>query len=231
MRALPPLADSPHPLELLLDGLAVLVTDGRAAATPILQRAAKAVAEMPVEDVMRWGWIAPAASAATWDFDRYGAIFERQAQVVRDGGALAELPQHLNGLAWYRAFAGNLAGARLIVAEIDSVAAATGTPIPPFAALRLRSLQGSEAETAPMVEATVVQATAAGQGVATITAQWAAAVLYNGLARYDEAASAAGQVVAHALGSVHGQFRASRAHRGGRAPRRHRGVPRRPSSD
>jgi DNA-binding CsgD family transcriptional regulator len=199
VRALPPLADPPPPLELLLDGLAVLVTDGRAAGTPILQRAAKAVAEMPVEDVMRWGWIAPAASAATWDFDRYGAIFERQAQVVRDGGALAELPQHLNGLAWYRAFAGDLAGARVIVAEIDSVAAATGTPIPPFADLRLRSLQGSEAETAPMVDATIAQATAAGQGVAEITAQWAAAVLYNGLARYDDAASAAGRVAAHAL--------------------------------
>jgi DNA-binding CsgD family transcriptional regulator len=199
VRALPPLAEPPHPLELLLDALAVLVTEGRAAATPSLQRAAKAVAEMPVEDVMRWGWIAPAASAATWDFDRYGAIFERQAQLVRAGGALAELPQHLNGLAWYRSFAGDLAGARLIVAEIDSVAAATGTPIPPFADLRLRSLQGREAETSPMIEATVMQAAAAGQGVAEMTAHWAAAVLYNGLARYDEAASAASRVAADAL--------------------------------
>ena len=109
----------PHPLELLLDGLALVVTDGRATATPVLQRAAKAVAEMPVEDVLRWGWIAPAASASTWDADRYGAIFERQAQLVRDGGALAELPQHLTGLAWYRAFIGDLAGARLLVGEID----------------------------------------------------------------------------------------------------------------
>ena len=199
VRALPPLPAAPHPLELLLDGLALVVTDGRATATPILQRAAKAVAEMPVEDVLRWGWIAPAASASTWDADRYGAIFERQAQLVRDGGALAELPQHLTGLAWYRAFTGDLAGARLIVGEIDGVAAATGTPIPPFAELRLRSLQGRETETAPLIDATIAQAAAAGQGVAEMTAHWAAAVLYNGLARYDEAASAAGQVAAHAL--------------------------------
>ena len=102
VRALPPLPEAPHPLELLIDGLALIVTDGRAVATPVLQRAAQAIAEMPVEDVVLWGWIAPAASAVTWDFDRYGAIFERQAQLVRNAGALAELPQHLTGLAWHK---------------------------------------------------------------------------------------------------------------------------------
>src|SRR3984957_10368901 len=38
VRALPPLPLEPHPLDLLLDGLALVVTDGRAAATPVLQR-------------------------------------------------------------------------------------------------------------------------------------------------------------------------------------------------
>ena len=161
---------------------------------------------MPVEDVLRWGWIAPAASAVTWDFDRYGAIFQRQAQLVREAGALAELPQHLTGLAWYEAFTGDLAGARLLVAEIDSVATATGMPLPPFAALRLRSLQGREADTAPLIAATVEQAAAAGQGIAAVTAQWAAAVLYNGLGRYDDAARAAGEVVAHAMAPFMSNF-------------------------
>jgi hypothetical protein len=69
VRALPPLPADPHPLDLVLDGLALLTTDGRAAATPALQRAAKAVAHMPVEDVLRWGWLAGTASTATWDCD------------------------------------------------------------------------------------------------------------------------------------------------------------------
>jgi DNA-binding CsgD family transcriptional regulator len=199
VRALPRLPEAPHPLELLLEGLALVVTEGRAVATPVLQRAARAVAELPVEDVVSWGWVAPAASAATWDADRYGAIFGRQARLVRNRGALAELPQHLTGLCWYEALAGNFAGARMLVAEIDTVAAATGTPLPPFAALRLGSLQGREAETAPLIAITIEQATSAGQGIAAVTAHWAAAVLYNGLARYDEAATAAGEVVAHAM--------------------------------
>jgi len=199
VRALPPLPPEPHPLDLLLDGLALVVTDGRAAATPVLQRASTAVAEMSLADVIRWGWLSNAGNATTWDFDRYGAIFKRQAQIVRDAGALAELPQHLTGEAWYEAFAGNLEGARLLVAEIESVSAATGSPLPQFAVLRLRSLQGSEADTLPLIQITLEQAAAYGQGIAATTANWAAAVLYNGLARYDEAASAAAQVIAHAL--------------------------------
>lgn len=199
VRALPPLPAEPHPLELLLDGIALVVTDGRAAATPVLQRASAGIAEMSLEDVIRWGWVANAGNATTWDFDQYGAIFKRQARIVRDAGALAELPQHLTGEAWYEAFAGNLEDARLLVAEIDSVSAATGSPLPPFAALRLRSLQGSAADTLPLIEATMEQAAAYGQGIAATTANWAAAVLYNGLARYDEAASAAAQVVAQAV--------------------------------
>jgi DNA-binding CsgD family transcriptional regulator len=161
---------------------------------------------MPVDDVVRWGWIAPAASATTWDWDRYGAIFARQAQVVRDVGALAELPQHLTGLAWSKAFAGDLGGARLVVAEIESAAAATGTPLPPFAALRLRSMQGREGETSPLIEATLDQATTAGQGIAALTAQWAAAVLYNGLGRFDAAAAAAMDVAAHAMAPFMSNF-------------------------
>jgi DNA-binding CsgD family transcriptional regulator len=196
-RALPPPPAAPHPLDVLLDALALLTTDGRAAATPALQRAAKVVAHMPVEDVLRWGWLAGTASTATWDSEGASAIFERQAQLVRDAGALAELPIHLSALALDKVWTGDLAGAGLLVAESDSVVAATGSQLPPFAALRLRSLQGREAEASALIEATIQQATAGGAGLAVRVAQWAAAVLYNGLARYDQAVSAARRVTAN----------------------------------
>ena len=89
-------------------------TDGRIVATPILQRAATAVAQMPVEDVLRWGWMAPVASHATWDSDGSTAIFERQAQIVRDAGALAELPVYLSSLALDKVWNGDFAGAGLL---------------------------------------------------------------------------------------------------------------------
>ena len=182
---------------LLLEGLARMHTDGRAVSIPILQRAANAVAQMPEEDVLRWGWIAPMASHVTWDSDGSSAIYERQAKIVRGAGALVELPVYLSSLALDKAWNGDLAGARLLIAESDTVAAATGSQLPPFAALRLLSMQGREADASRLIADTIEQATARGQGLAMRVAQWAAAVLYNGLARYDEAAAAARQVTAN----------------------------------
>jgi hypothetical protein len=199
VRALPLPPAAPHPLNLLIDGLALLSTDGRAAATPALQRAVAALLDISVEDALRWGWLAPGAATAVWDDEGYRVIAERIVQLVRDAGALAELPVHLHALALERAWHGDFAGAGLLIAESDAVAAATGTQLPPLAMLRLRSLQGREAEAAALIEATIQQATAGGQGIAVMAAQWAAAVLYNGLARYDEAASAARQVTEYAI--------------------------------
>jgi tetratricopeptide (TPR) repeat protein len=155
--------------------------------------------DISVEDALRWGWLAPGAATAVWDDEGYRVIAERIVQLVRDAGALAELPVHLHALALERAWHGDFAGAGLLIAESDAVAAATGTRLPPLAVLRLRSLQGREAEAAALIEATIQQATAGGQGIAVMAAQWAAAVLYNGLARYDEAASAARQVTENAI--------------------------------
>src|SRR3954469_581553 len=202
IRALPPPAEPAHPLDLLPDALAPLTTGGRAAATPVLQRAAKAIAGMPAEDVLRWGVQGAAASSAVWDADGSGAIMERQARIVRDAGALADLPIHLSALATDKAWSGDLASANLLIAESDRVAAVTGSQSQTFAALRLLTLQGKEAEASTLIASTIEQTEAAGQGdgEAARMAQWGAAVLYNGLARYDEAASAAREVIADAIG-------------------------------
>ena len=194
---LPPPDGASDAKSLLLEGLARMHIDGRAAATPILQQAARALARTSEEELLRWGWMAPAASHATWDSDAASASFERQAHIVRDAGALAELPTHLSALALDRAWNGDLAGVRLLIAESDSVAAAIGNQLPPFAALRLLSMEGKEAEACALIEATIEHSTARGQGMAVRVAQWAASVLYNGLARYAEAAEAARQVTAN----------------------------------
>ncbi len=57
--------------------------------------------------------------------------------------------------------------------------------------MMLASLRGDQAEAAPLIEATVAQATTGGQGIAVAYAHWVAAILANGLARYDEALAAA----------------------------------------
>ena len=57
----------------------------------------------------------------------------------------------------------------------------------------LASLRGRQAEAGPLIEATIAEAAAGGQGIAVTYAHWAAAILYNGLGRYDEARAAAQQ--------------------------------------
>jgi DNA-binding CsgD family transcriptional regulator len=192
IRALPPPPEPPRPLDLLLDGLALLTLEGRTAGTPTLQRAANALLEISVEDVLRWGWMATAASDAVWDHEGMLATATRVLQLVRDAGALAQLPIHLSAVALARAWIGDFAGAALLVAEIDNVVAATGSRLGPGAALRLRSLQGREAETSALIASTIEHPAAGGHTIA-LYAHWAAAVLYNGLARYPEAAESARQ--------------------------------------
>jgi DNA-binding CsgD family transcriptional regulator len=191
VQALAPPLGTPGPLELLLDGMAELTTEGHAAATPTLQRAAEALAEIPAEDALRWGWAAIAPSTTLWDDEGMRAISTRQVKIVRDAGVLAQLPLHLASLAMSTSWTGDLAGVVSLIAEADSVAVATGTPFPPFTSMRLLALQGREADTSALTSA--VLASVGGQGIAAANAHWAAAVLYNGLARYEEAASAARQ--------------------------------------
>ena len=93
---------------------------------------------------MRWGVRGTAASSAIWDADASSAVLERQAEIVRDAGALAELPIHLSALAMDKAWNGDLATANLLVAESDVVAAVTGSQVETFAALRVLTLQGRE---------------------------------------------------------------------------------------
>jgi DNA-binding CsgD family transcriptional regulator/tetratricopeptide (TPR) repeat protein len=192
VQALLPRPGSPRPLDLLLDGLALLTTDGHAAAAPTLQRAATALLDIPLEDVLRWGWVAMAASNAVWDNDGARAISARQVQLVREAGALAGLPLHLSALGIANAWIGDFAGAASNIAEADSVAAATGSRFFPWALLRLRALQGREAEASAAIASAIKQAAGGSLGAA-IWAHWAAAVLYNGLARYEEAMASARQ--------------------------------------
>jgi len=197
VRALPSLPGTPRPLDLLLDGLALLGTDGRAAAIPALKRAAKAHTDMPMEDVLRWGSFSAQACALLWDIEGQHAISARQVQLARGAGALAQLPIFLNALGIATAWIGDFASAASLIAEADSVAAAIGSPVAPFTELKLRSLQGKEAETSALMAHAIELAATPCVPVAAISAHWAAAVLYNGLARYEEALSGARQATSN----------------------------------
>jgi tetratricopeptide (TPR) repeat protein len=90
-------------------------------------------------------------------------------------------------------WSGELGAAASLIAEADTVRAATGSRHVSSDAAMLAAFQGREAEAAPLIQATLEQAAAGGQGATVALAHWLAAVLYNGLGRYEEALAAARQ--------------------------------------
>ena len=192
-RSAPQPTDRPHPSDLLLDGLAQLITEGRAAAAPTLRRAVSAFRgeEISVEKGLQWAVLASSAAVTLWDFESWAAVIARHAELARDAGALALLSIALNGEGIVVTWSGDFAGAASVIAEADAVTEATGTRIAPYGGLLLAALRGREAEASALIEATIKDAIAGGEGLAVQYGRWATAVLYNGLGRYEEALAAA----------------------------------------
>jgi DNA-binding CsgD family transcriptional regulator len=182
-----------RPSDLLLHGFSLTFTEGRSAAAPVLERAARSFAgdDVTVEEVLRWGWLATAAAVMVWDYDTCLAVATRGVGLARESGALAVLAVSVNVLAQAVALAGESGSAASLIAEADGVTEATGTLVAPYGALVLAGLQGREAEAATLIDATIHDATAGGQGTAVQYARWARAVLLNGLGRYQEALAVA----------------------------------------
>jgi DNA-binding CsgD family transcriptional regulator len=187
-RALPR-SSHPGPVELLLDGLALYITDGLPAAAPVLAQAVSLFAGDSVSagDRLRWSYMTLFPPVLLWDDDGYRAIIARQTQLVRNAGALARLPLELASGGVAAAWSGDFEGAAALIAEAEAVCAATGSRVPAYAALVLACLRGSQAEAVPLIDAMINAAEAGGQGIAETYARWAATIFYNGLGRYEQA--------------------------------------------
>jgi DNA-binding CsgD family transcriptional regulator len=191
-RRLPP----PHPSrvgDLLLDSLTAQFIDGYAAAAPIRRRAVRAFRsdDLTVEDGLRWLWLASSEAAHMWDDESWSVLSARHVDMARAAGALSVLPLTLHSFAAAQVLAGELDAAASLVAELDAVQQATGTILAPYAALALAAWRGRDQEARDLIEGTLHQVVARGEGAGALIAQWARAVLANGLGRYDEAVLAA----------------------------------------
>jgi DNA-binding CsgD family transcriptional regulator/tetratricopeptide (TPR) repeat protein len=185
--------DARLPRDLLLAGLALVFTDGRPAAVPMLRRAVAAFASTDVspEEVLRWGWLASRAANLVWDYDRGLEIATLAVRLARESGALEALAVVDNACGQAAAAGGDFATAALLTAELDTLKEATGTGIAPHAGLALAGLRGHEAGASELIAGVIEHATVGGQGTAVQYAWWARSVLMNGLGRYEEALAAA----------------------------------------
>ena len=194
-RSAPPPASASRLSDLLLDGLTVLVIEGRARAAPLLRQAAHIFAEgeITLEEGLRYGWLAPVAAASVWEEEYWYAIVARLLQSLREAGLLVHLPIWMESMAIITAWRGDFAAAASLIAEAEAITAATGSAFARYGAVFLAGLRGAEAEAWPLIEAVITDSRAAGQGVGVQWSQWVSAILYNGLGRYEEALAEARQ--------------------------------------
>jgi DNA-binding CsgD family transcriptional regulator len=198
-RRAPPSPQPQRAPDLLLDGLAVLHTEGYAAGTPTLKRALRAFRsnELSSEEGLRWLWLACRTAMDLWDYESWYVLSARQIQLARDAGALTVLPLALNLRAGVHLFAGQFAAAETLSEEAHAVSDAIANPKVPHARLLLAAWRGQQAETSRLTAAGDRDAMARGEGRTIGVGKYATAVLYNGLARYDDALTAARQATAY----------------------------------
>ncbi|WP_028060239.1 helix-turn-helix transcriptional regulator [Candidatus Solirubrobacter pratensis] len=185
-RGAPPRPGAAHPIDVLLDGLAVRFTDGYAASAHTLKRALVAVRDEGGRGAqnVRWPWIARRVAPDLFDDDTWHALATRNVQISRESGALAVLPLALNLLSLLRCFEGKLAAAEALLDEADEIADATGMQPIGFGRVTLAGFRGEERDGLALIEAGVTAAIGRSEGVVLTFGEHARAVLHNGLGQH-----------------------------------------------
>ena len=192
-RAAPPSTE--RPADLLLDGMALLMTNGYAEGVPPLRSALNAwrTDEVSVADALRWLWLATHAAHDVWDDESWEVFCTRHLRLARQAGALAVLPIALNSRMGLHFLAGEFAEAAALVDEVSTVNEVMGNPLPPYGALALAAWQGRPEIVSGLTRSTVAEAAARGEGMGLSIVDYSSAVLHNGLGNYQEALRAAEQ--------------------------------------
>jgi DNA-binding CsgD family transcriptional regulator len=188
-------------VDLILDALAVRLTDGYVAAAPLLVRALASVRTVyaDADDADRAPSMAGSPAAAVianevWDHDAGRMMLERQVRGAREAGALAQLQCTLNFLANRLVQEGELDAAAALEDEDEHLSHMTGVPPLGYAGLLLAAFRGDEARTSNLIATTAEAAAAQGQYRIITHGDYAAAVLYNGVGHHARALECARRV-------------------------------------
>jgi len=196
-REAPKAPSPPRVPDLLLDGFALIITEGHSAGAPLVKRALSAFRDGDVGagGDFRWLILAEVAALEVWDHDTFTEVTVRELQLVRDAGALTVLATSLSAHIIARVFAGELAAAALLLDEQKIVTEASGGRLAAHAALVHAAWRGREAELSALVEATLKEVVPRGEGIGLSLTQWGKALLYNGLGQYERALAAAEELM------------------------------------
>jgi DNA-binding CsgD family transcriptional regulator len=198
--ALSRVAEVTRPIDLLLHGVAERITGGVSAGAGLLRVALDLMRKQAQSnDVQIRRWMVPAypilqesAAHDLWDEATVHQLSSAAVRYARDAGALDVLPRALVYQAGSHLLAGEFSTAATLIEEAKSISASTDHLAPVrYHSLLLAAWRGDPAEAIGLIEAAAADGIARGEGRVLGLTGYAAAVLYNGLGRYDEAVAAA----------------------------------------
>jgi DNA-binding CsgD family transcriptional regulator len=183
----------PRAVELLLAGYARVLSEGFPAGAELLQRALVAFRTEPLSGVgeLRGLWYACGIAKSLWDDESWDVLSARHVQLARDAGALAALPLALEDRADFLLQAGEFAGSTALFEEADAISEATGGVPQVSSRLRLAAWCDSENSARERIEGALEKGGREGVDQLNTFAEYASAVLHNGLGRYEIALGAA----------------------------------------
>ncbi len=185
-------AVEPTASDLLLDAL-VALTEDYDSAIPLCRDALQKLSgeKISPQERLRWLWQGCVLALEAWDDESAYALSRNSVQIARETGTLSELALALSARTPVLVFCGEFSAAASTVAETRSVEEATGISSAPYGALILEAWRGNPDETRPLIEMTLREVGARGEGIGVAISDYARAVLCNGLGQYEEALTAA----------------------------------------
>ena len=189
--AAPP-SDSRAP-DLLLEGMATLITDGYETGVPAVQRALSVFrdGDLPIGEQLRWLFVATRCAIDIWDDESWRDLAIRQVELARAVGALSLLPFAITQRFGMHLHAGEFATVAQLVDEFSVLKEATATGLPDFGTMMLAAWQGRSREAFRLIDEFITDMSERGQGYGVSLPHYTASVLYNGLGRYADAMASA----------------------------------------
>ena len=189
--AAPP-SDSRAP-DLLLEGMATLITDGYETGVPAVQRALSVFrdGDLPIGEQLRWLFVATRCAIDIWDDESWRDLAMRQVELARAVGALSLLPFAIAQRFGMHLHAGEFATVAQLRDEFSVLKEATATGLPDFGTMMLAAWQGRSREALRLIDEFITDMSERGQGYGVSLPHYTASVLYNGLGRYADAMASA----------------------------------------
>jgi DNA-binding CsgD family transcriptional regulator len=191
-QAVPP-SEPPRKRDLIYRAVTTLFADGyREVAEPAAEAMHAFSAENGTSDAedLTWMWLAALLAVNLWDDENWDLLTARHLRIARELGDLNQLPLVLHHRVMLALYAGELAAAGTLLAEVRTTREATGVELASYGEVALAAWRGRP-DAATMIAGSLEDSAARGEGGAVSFGHMTKALLRVGQSQYAEALEAA----------------------------------------